>query len=257
MKSCIYEGSVMHRRYEPVPHQFRYRLFMMYLDLAELPKVFAPYRLWSVERFNLASFRRRDHAGDHGLPLDEAIRDRVEDQTGRRPGGPVRILTHLRYFGYIFNPVSFYYCYDAADNDVETIITEIHNTPWLEEHLYVLDKTRNEHPQPQWRRFRFQKDFHVSPFMDMDIDYDWRFRIPGPRLNVHMVNTVRGARIFDASLALERREISGKMLSRVLVHYPLMTAKVTAMIYWNALRLYRKGVPVYDHPAKREQEKLS
>jgi hypothetical protein len=229
----------------------------MYLDLAELPVVFAPYRLWSVERFNLASFRRRDHGGDRRLPLDQAIRRTVEAQTGRRPGGPIRLLTHLRYFGYIFNPVSLYYCYNHADTDVETIVAEIHNTPWLEEHLYVLDNSRNEHDHPQWRRFRFHKDFHVSPFMGMDIDYDWRFRVPGARINVHMSNSMDGARIFDATLALERREISAKSLSRVLLRYPLMTAKVTAMIYWNALRLHRKGAPFYVHPAKSRQEKLS
>jgi DUF1365 family protein len=257
MHSCIYEGTVRHRRFKPVTHQFRYRLFLMYLDLAELPDVFAPYRLWSVERANFATFKRRDHAGDPKQPLDAAIRDRVEHDTGRRPGGPIRILTHLRYFGYIFNPVSFYYCFNADDSEVETIVTEIHNTPWLEEHLYVLDRAADEQQHPQWRRYRFRKEFHVSPFMDMDIEYDWRFRVPGPRINVHMINTAQGARVFDALLALERREISRSVLSRVLIRYPFMTAKVTAMIYWNALRLYRKGAPFYVHPAKRGQERLS
>jgi DUF1365 family protein len=257
MHSCIYEGTIRHRRFTPVVNQFRYRLFMLYLDLAELPKVFDSYRLWSVDRPNLAAFCRSDHTGDPEVPLDRAIRDLVAAKVGRRLEGPIRILTHLRYFGYCFNPVSFYYCYDQRDADLDTVVVEIHNTPWLEEHLYVCDPSRNLHPLSQWRRCRFRKEFHVSPFMDMDIEYDWRFRIPGPALNVHMVNISKGRRIFDASLALSRKPLNRAALVRVLLHYPLMTAKVTAMIYWQALRLHLKGAPFYVHPAKRQRNKES
>jgi hypothetical protein len=161
------------------------------------------------------------------------------------------MLTHLRYFGYCFNPVSFYYCYDATGENVDTIVTEIHNTPWGEEHLYVLTRGLNEHPLPDWRRLRFDKAFHVSPFMDMDIHYDWRFRVPGPKINVHMINLQQGRPIFDASLSLERRPMSRPNLSRVLLAYPLMTLKVTTMIYWQALRLLLKKAPFYEHPKTR------
>lgn len=253
MNSRIYEGTIRHRRFAPVHNRFQYRLFLMYLDLSELPHLFRPYRFWSADSPNLAYFRRRDHLGDPRIPLDHAVRNLVETRLGERPSGPIRMLTHLRYFGYCFNPVSFYYCFDADDTRVETIIAEIHNTPWLEEYTYVLGDATNEHHHPQWRRFRFNKDFHVSPFMDMDIRYDWRFRMPGERLNVHMVNYRREEKLFDASLQLRRLEISSGALARVLTLYPLMTAKVAFLIYWQALRLMIKRTPFYVHPDKSDQ----
>jgi DUF1365 family protein len=226
----------------------------MYLDLNELPDLFKPFRFWSVEKANLATFRRKDHLGDPAMSLDQAVRNLVEERLTARPAGPIRILTHMRYFGYCFNPVSFYYCFDTADTRVETIVAEIHNTPWLEEYPYVLGDRLNEHSDSAWRRFRFDKKFHVSPFMDMDIAYDWRFRVPGDRLNVHMINYRKGEKLFDASLALKRREISVASLSRVLIRYPLMTAKVTALIYRQALRLHLKRLPFFTHPAKRNPQ---
>jgi DUF1365 family protein len=226
----------------------------MYLDLNELPDLFTHFRFWSVEKTNLATFRRKDHLGDPTIPLDQAVRDLVEERLGARPAGPIRLLTHLRYFGYCFNPVSFYYCFDATDTRVETIIAEIHNTPWLEEYPYVLGDPLNEHIDSAWRRFRFDKKFHVSPFMDMDIAYDWRFRVPGDRLNVHMINYRKEEKLFDASLTLKRREISAASLSRVLIRYPLMTAKVTALIYRQALRLHLKKAPFFAHPTKRNSQ---
>ena len=202
MNSCIYEGQVRHRRFAPVTNAFQYRLFLMYLDLDELPTLFDRYWLWSNEKTNIATFRRRHHLGDPQIPLVTEVRSLVEQKTGQRPAGPIRMLTHLQYFGHCFNPVCFYYCYDADDQDVDTIVAEVHNTPWHETHPYVLDRTLNEHPDPEWRRFRFTKDFHVSPFMQMDIDYDWKFRVPGNALNVHMNNFRQGKKIFDAHCGL-------------------------------------------------------
>jgi hypothetical protein len=251
MKSCIYEGTIRHRRFWPVRNEFRYRLFLVYLDLSELKPVFSVHPLWSCGGPNLAWFRREDHFGDPRVSLDRALRDLVQDRTGRRPDGPVRLLSHLRYFGHCFNPASFYYCWDAADRQVETIVVEIHNTPWLERHTYVMDRSRNEHPLPGWRRHRFAKAFHVSPFIDMDIRYDWRFREPGDLLNVHMIDYQDGRRLFDASLGLRRREITRRSLGRVLLQYPLMTVRVVAGIYWQAARLILKGTPFYTHPRKR------
>ncbi|MFZ0612253.1 MAG: DUF1365 domain-containing protein [Desulfobacterales bacterium] len=249
MKSCIYEGTIRHRRYRPRPNIFRYRLFFMFLDLSELPAVFRLHPLWSNEQPNAASFRRRDHFGDPQLPLDQAVRNLVEERLGRRPQGPIRLLTHLRYFGYCFNPASFYYCYDRADSRLETIVVEIHNTPWQEKYCYVLGRKQNDHPLANWRRHRFAKVFHVSPFIHMDIDYDWRFCEPGKVIRVHMIDKEGGRILFDASLALERRPIDRAALSRVLILYPLMTLKVTAMIYWQALRLLIKKTPFFEHPA--------
>ena len=250
MISCIYEGRVRHRRFRPVQNAFSYRLFMMYLDLDELDKVFENHLFWSVGTVNLAYFRRRDHLGDPSVPLDESVRALVTDQLGTRPTGPIRLLTHLRYFGHCFNPVSFYYCYDRSGKHVQTIVAEVHNTPWGEEHCYVLAESANQHPTEGWKQFRFPKSFHVSPFMDMDIDYDWRFHEPDAHIRVHF-NSYHGEhKLFDATLSLDRRSIDRKNLSRVLLTYPPMTLKVVSMIYWQALRLTRKGAPFYPHPAQ-------
>jgi DUF1365 family protein len=252
MNSCIYEGHVRHRRFRPVQNSFRYRIFFMFLDLEELPELFHNTPLWSHGRVNLAYLRRRDHLGDPRVPLQQAVCDLVEDRLQKRPKGSIRLLTHLRYFGYCFNPVSFYYCYDQSEEEVDTIVAEIHNTPWGEEYCYVLGEDLNEHPKRGWKRYQFNKNFHISPFMDMDIWYDWRFRKPGRSLTVHMNNSEKGQKLFDATLTLNRREIDSYALNKVLLAYPFMTLKVTTMIYLQALRLWSKGTPFYVHPEKRE-----
>ena len=250
MHSCIYEGTIRHRRFRPRPNLFQYRLFFLFLDLAEMPTLFDIHPLWSYERFNIACFRRRDHFGNPTIPLDQALADLVEDRLGSRPNGPIRLLTHLRYFGHCFNPASFYYCYDSADTGVETIVVEIHNTPWGERHCYVLGAEQNEHPIKYWRRHQFAKSFHVSPFIDMDIHYDWRFREPEDSLQVHMTDYQGGEKLFDASLKLRRRQISRSSLTRMLIRYPMVTGKVISMIYWQALRLALKRTPFFSHPKK-------
>jgi hypothetical protein len=230
---------------------FQYRLFFMFLDLEELPTLFDIHPLWSYQRWNVAYFRRKDHFGDSSVTMDTAVRDLVQTHLGNRPAGPIRLLTHLRYFGYCFNPASFYYCYDASDMRVETIVVEIHNTPWGERHCYVFGDNQNEHPVDHWRRYRFNKIFHVSPFIDMDIQYDWRFRVPGDIIRVHMIDIEKDKKLFDASLMLKRQPISHKELTRVLLKYPLMTMKVTTMIHFQALRLLLKNTPFFTHPQKR------
>ena len=251
IKSAIYEGSVRHRRFRPRANMFQYRLFFMFLDLEELPTLFDIHPLWSYQRWNVAYFRRKDHFGDSSVTMDTAVRDLVQTHLGKRPAGPIRLLTHLRYFGYCFNPASFYYCYDASDMRVETIVVEIHNTPWGERHCYVFGDNQNEHTVDHWRRYRFNKIFHVSPFIDMDVQYDWRFRAPGDIIRVHMIDIEKGKKLFDASLMLKRQPISHKELTRVLLKYPLMTMKVTTMIHFQALRLLLKNTPFFTHPKKR------
>ena len=262
LHSCIYTGSVRHRRHEPVDNRFNYRLFMMYLDLAELPRVFEPYWCWSAKRPALARFRREDYLrGANGrrdeelrygetIPsLDESVRRAVTEQTGKRPEGPIRLLTHLRYFGYSFNPVSFYYCFDAAGEKVQTIVAEITNTPWKERHAYVLPVTDSISSGKSWH-FQFEKQFHVSPFMPMDMRYDWRFGAPGDGLHVHMENWRNGKSAFDATLSLRREPITSGSLARALVGFPLMTMQVITLIHWQALRLWAKRVPFITHPKK-------
>ena len=254
MKSAIYEGQVKHRRVLPREHAFDYRVFMVCLDLSELDHVFAGRWFWSTRRKALARFRREDHLGEASAPLEQSVRDRVEHRTGQRPDGPIRLLTNLSYFGYGFNPVSFYYCYDREDRQVETIVAEVNNTPWGEQTCYVLDG-RKYAGGAAHRQFSPAKEMHVSPFMPMDIDYEWRFSEPRLKLGVYMENAQKGEKIFDATLNLNRVEISGRSLARVLVVYPFMTLKIILAIHWQALRLWLKRVPVYDHPHKQEQLK--
>lgn len=252
MNSCIYAGHVRHRRFSPVPHAFTYRLFMMYLDLEELPTVFTERWLWSVGRGNLASFQRTDHVGDPVMPLDCSIRALVAERTGQTPTGPIRLLTHCRYFGYVFNPVSFFFCYDTSGKHVEAIVAEITNTPWGERHCYVLGD-RDNLAAGSRKRFHLNKEFHISPFIGMDVAYDWRFTEPTRQLTIHMENLRDGHPFFDATMVLQRKELSCTVLARVLVQYPLMTAKVIGAIHWQALRLWMKGVPFLSHPKKRKE----
>jgi DUF1365 family protein len=245
MQSCIYEGQVRHERRTPVAHVFRYRLFMLYLDLEELPRVFAGRWLWSARRPAFAWFRRADHLGDPREPLDRSVRALVERATGRRPQGPIRLLTHLRYGGYGFNPVSFYYCFDAAGREVDCIVAEVNNTPWGERHCYLLDAGGRP-----LRGYRTPKAMHVSPFMPMDIDYLWSFSPPSERLTVAMSCVRRGEVVFAAGLNLERRELTGAALARALLVHPLMTLQVIAGIYWQALLLWLRGARVHPHPGK-------
>lgn len=254
MRSALYHGSVRHRRAGPVPHAFRYRLFMVYLDLAELPGLFDRFWLWSARRPAPAWWRRADYLGPATMPLDDAVRETVHARIGRRPAGPVRMLTHLRYWGHIMNPVTFYYCFDSADRQLDAVVAEITNTPWGERHAYVLAREpgveRGTPPRTPLTG-AFSKRFHVSPFMNMDHTYRWRFSIPDRRVVVHMENARHGHPVFDATLALRRRPLTGPALAATLFRHPWMTAAVTAGIYWQALRLWLKGTPFYVHPAKR------
>jgi DUF1365 family protein len=255
MKSCIYQGTLYHQRYLPKVNKFTYTVFFMFLDLDELEQIFANRWLWSVGRANLANFKRSDYLGSAEISLDQAVRNRVEKEFGERPDGPIRMLTHLRYFGHCFNPVTFYYCYNKADNDVLFIVAEITNTPWRERHSYVL---RNNHSRDdaEEKRFQFKKEFHVSPFMDMDFHYDWHFRNQGSSLFIQMVNYKEQTKYFEATLKMRRKEISGPSLAWVLLRFPAMTIKVLSMIYWQAFRLWLKKTPYYEHP-KYLQEKKS
>jgi DUF1365 family protein len=225
---------------------------MLYLDLAELPELFDPYWLWSARQPAPAWFRRSDHFGDPSHGLEESVRDLVHQSTGKKVAGPVRLLTHLRYFGYCMNPVSFYYCWDSEDRSLEAVVAEVHNTPWGERHCYVLDADGTNLSGSQVG-LRFDKAFHVSPFMQMDIQYDWRFAAPGPQLSVHMENLAKDQKIFDATMLLQRRELNGRNLRRALLKYPWMTGKVIGAIYWQALRLWLKRFPFYEHPQIRER----
>lgn len=251
MHSCLYVGQVRHRRFAPREHAFSYDLFQVYLDLDEMESLFDKHWFWSINRANIASFKRKDHLGDPDTSLTNAVRDLVKTETGKRPTGPIRLLTHLRYFGYGFNPVSFYFCFDKNDEKVETVVAEVNNTPWGEQHCYVLDDSMNS-GNVKKKRFEIEKQFHVSPFMDLEMRYRWNLTQPDEHLVVHIENEKHGNKIFDATLAMHREEITSISLARVLMKFPFMTAKVVLAIYYEALRLWLKKIPVFQHSTNEE-----
>jgi len=246
VNTCLYEGVVRHRRSSPRPHAFAYRLFWCYLDLDELDEAFAGRRLWSHRRRAPAQFRRADHLGDPAVPLARSVRDLVAKELGYRPEGPIRLLTHLRYWGYVFNPVSFYYCYAPDGTTLEAIVAEITNTPWKEVHPYVLPVRGKGEGPLHWV---FPKEFHVSPFFGMEQTYDWHFAAPGERLGVHMRNLEGGVPVFDATMALHRVPWTAPNLRSALWRFPFLTLKIITTIHWQAFLLWLKKTPFHAHPA--------
>jgi uncharacterized protein len=247
--SAVYEGWLRHRRHAPVAHEFRYRLYMTYLDLDELPGVLDPYPGWSARRAAPAHFRRGDYMGDPARPLAECVRDAVEDTGAPRPVGPVRLLGNLRSFGHVFNPVCFYYCFDPAGERVEAVVADVTNIPWGESHPYVM--TRGERSGPVLEE-SFEKRLHVSPLMGMEYRYELRASEPSAALTVQIdsrsASPDGGEKAFDATLSLHRRELSTATLTRMLVRYPASSLQVVARIYLQALRLRLKGARYFPHP---------
>jgi uncharacterized protein len=266
VESAIYEGWVRHRRMSPVEHTFRYRFFLAYLDLAELPGVLDPFPGYSARRRAPARFRRADYLGDPARPLDECVRDTVAAAGAPRPEGPVRLLTGLRYLGHTFNPVSFYYCFDPTGRRVEGVVAEVENIPWGERHAYVLGRGEREGTV---LADELEKKHHVSPLMGMDQTYTFRAGTPGERLQVHIESRPREAdggagdgaaaaprgrapKTFDATLSLRRRELSRPLMLGLLARHPANSLGVVARIYAQAARLKLKGARYYPHPGEAE-----
>ncbi len=243
--SAVYDGWVRHRRHTPVEHEFTYRHAMVLLDLDELPEVLDSHPFYSATGRAPVRFRREDYMGDPERPLDECVRDLVEERTGARPRGAVRLLTTLRTFGHSFNPVSFYYCFAPGSERVEAVVAQVTNTPWGETHSYVLGRS-DEHAV---MKDTMDKVFHVSPFIGMDNRYDWRVTEPNGKLLVHIdERDPEGNGVFDATLSLDRHELTRGRLTRMLLRFPATSLRVVFLIYWNALRLKLKGAPYHPHP---------
>ena len=248
MQSCIYEGTITHRRHSPIQHEFDFGLYLLYLDLDELDEVFGGRWLWSHRRPAAGWLRREDHFGDPEQPLIEAVRDEVARHTGARPVGPVRLLTHLRYMGYVFNPLSLYYCFGSDGERLEAVVAEVTSTPWKERHCYVLDLDESM-ARMGAHSVEARKQMHVSPFMEMGLAYTFGLAAPDRRLSFAIECRKPGERpVFDASMLLHRHEISTRALMGVGLRYPFMTAQVMAGIHWQALKLWWKGARFHPHP---------
>jgi DUF1365 family protein len=237
VRSGLYEGTLMHSRRTPVRNAFTYPVSFFLLDLDELPELDRRLRLLSVNRPNLVSFRDRDHFAGDGTPAKEAV-VRFCAEGGVDVDGPVLALTQLRVLGYVFNPVTFYWCH-RADGSLACMVAELNNT--FGERLPELLPG----PGP---RYEQRKRLHVSPFMGLDQEYEYAFGEPGDTVWARMHVRESGDRLLTAVLHGERRELTNASLARALVRHPLMPWQVTALIHWQALRLWRKHVPFHHKP---------
>jgi len=226
----------------------------MYFDLDEIQTVFHRRWFWSTQRPALARFCRKDHMGEAEQPLEDSVRDFVTKSGRPRPNGPIRLLTQLRYFGFVMNPVSFYFCFDKETQEVQTIVAEVHNTPWGEQHCYVIDADQF---RPGSEKQPTEKVFHVSPFMPMDLLYFWQFTEPEGSLTVNIENHCTDGKFFDVMLRLDRREMTTANLTRALIRFPLITIYIFAAIYWQALRLWMKRIPYFPHPKHSQSSEKS
>lgn len=243
MFSAIYHGTLRHRRFYPKAHAFSYSSTLFYIDLDELPQLFAGVKGWSVNGKTLGQFCRSDYLGDPNQTLKSAVQAEVLRQTGKCPQGPVRMLTNLRMWGCCFNPVTLYYIFHPHGERPALILAQVNNTPWNERHCYLIPCDE----QTGKTTAGFAKQFHVSPFNPLDMNYQWVSNNPEKNLLVHMENHREGKCHLDATLTLVRHPWAAAALQKILWWQPWLTLKIPLAIYWQALKLALKRVPVYSH----------
>ena len=278
MNSCLYECRVMHARFAPKPHRFLYRIFLFAIDLDELDALHRRFALFSVNRPNLYSFRERDFlptgepvhncraasptppmsvrgqrvVGSETPPYNgPSLKQRVTAYLATRgvdlTGGRVLLVTLPRVLGYLFNPVSFYFCYDHTGAPVAAL-AEVTNT-FKEMKPYFLGPDAREVAGGAFR-VRMPKHFYVSPYTDVDVDFDFTLRPPGGNLSVQIDDYVGADRTLTSTLAGPRRELTGARLAWYAVKYPLITLRIIALIHWHALLLWFKRVPWFVKAAR-------
>jgi uncharacterized protein len=244
----IWAGTVWHERAEPTHHHFEYRMWWADLDLDELDKTFGTLRALGPERGRPLRFDRSDYLGDPDRDLATEVRDLVEARTGDRPDGPVRLLGHLRTFGWCFNPIVLYLCH-RADGSLAQVVADVTNTPWKERHQYVLPADRTGvHGHIE------DKALHVSPYMGMNQQYRFDIDVSDHRLRVRIVTLEGDGEPFAAGVTLAARPMTDRALAATLIRHPLLTIRVSLGIHTQALRLFRKGVPVHRHPDQSREE---
>ncbi|HTN78721.1 MAG TPA: DUF1365 domain-containing protein [Acidimicrobiales bacterium] len=242
MRSAIFEGTVFHRREVPVRHEFTQRVALPLLDLDEVDEVCSHHPLWSSQRANAVQFRRSDFYGPPQQPLAEAIRDLVEERTGARPEGSIRMLAHLRTWGWLFNPIACYWCWDAGNSAVQAFVADVTSTPWHGRHAYVLEGPGTERC--------VDKELHVSPFLSMNQRYRITASVPEDTVTIRVESHSDDGLVLDAGLTGTTQPITRRSLGRLLWRHPMMTARVSARIYAEAARLALKGTPVHRHPRR-------
>ncbi len=265
MKEChayFYFGQVLHRRFLPIKHQFRYRVAQIYINVEKTKEVFKYPGIFSLESFGIFSFYRKNYLGSPKTSIKSSVLKLIENHfkndfhPALEVDVDVYLLTNLSVFGFCFNPVSFYYVIEKETKTLRYVVSEITNTPWGEkkQNVFRIPEEVEDHTRASNRKFKFHfpKDFHVSPFIPMNIDYEWLFSVPEGRIFIHMKNRFKNEIqvMFDAILNLKRKEINGINGIYFFLYSPFVTLKTMVAIYFQAARLYFKGATFYTHPKK-------